>query len=276
MKDFARWLQTEIYRLAGGGTITLPAGEHLLSSPIKVSQECSGIVLQGTGATRIVALPSVGLGPMLYVDRAADIEITGIEFDARDCPATRAVLFASCAGVVIGSCTFLGGVTCLELRTTTDILVEDIIVGGCSNLGAGNGRGLYFTDGANDISVNGVRAYDSELRHLVCLENNVEDAELLDVAAEVGETYTAIDLHGKLEGNAVAGSITANGCAGRVNIGNTDHTDGSHATVINHNGLGAQLVVYANSNLRYENLTNGTVNDQSGGSATIVNMGEPE
>lgn len=271
MREFTHWLQREIYRLAGGGTITLPPGPYLLTSPIKVSQGMDGISIVGTN-TRLIAHPSVGLGPMLYADSASDISVTGVSFDARDCDATRAVLFASCTGVTLEGCTFLGGITCVELRTTTAIVVNDIVVGGCSDVGAGNGRGLYITLSSNDIAVDGVRAYDANLRHLVSCEDNVEDASLLDLATETAHTFACLDLHGKLEGNAVAGSITANGCAGRVNCGNPDHTNGSHLTLLNHNGQGKLIIVDVNSNLRYQDVTNGTIDDQSGGTATITNL----
>lgn len=274
MRDFARWLQREIYRLAGGGTITLPAGRHYLASPIHVSAGMGGISIVGDG-TEIVALESVGLGPMLTVE-GDDITLTGLTWDARACAATRAVLFNACAGVEASECTFLGGLTCVEFRASTGLVLSDLIVGAASDLGPGLGRGLYITNGANDIAVDGVRAFDDQLRHLVCLEDNVEDAALLDVATEIAHTFAAVDLHGKLEGNAGVGSITLNGCAGRVNVGNPDHTDGSHLTLLSHNAQGKNVIVYPNSVLRYENLTNGTILDQSGGTATITNMGEPE
>lgn len=276
MRDFARWLQSEIYRLAGGGTITLPAGRHLLTSPILISAGMSGITITGDD-TEIVALESVGLGPMLTCE-GDDITLSGLTWDARGCVASRAVLFNGSAGVTVEGCSFLGGISCVEFRAASGLDLSEIIVGATSDQGPGNGRGLYLTLGANDIVVDGVRAYDDQLRHLVCLEDNVEDAALSDVATEIAHTFACIDLHGKLEGNASTGSITATGCAGRVNVGNPDHTNGSHLTLLSHNAQNKNVIVYPNSVLRYQDLTGpgGTISDQSGGTATITNMGEPE
>lgn len=270
--DITGWLQRAIYTVAAGGTIVLPPGTWTIGF-IKISAGMTGITIQGhpLGTTLQVRGTEVGI----YVDGADNITIEDVTINAtRGNPSLGAVHFRSCATITVQRCTIIGGQTgALTVNATNGATIDTVTVGGMSDLGAGKGRGIHLILGTLNATVDTVRAYDANLRHLVCLEDNVESTVLTDIQTEQAHDFASVDLHGKLEGNASTGSVTINNSAGRLNIGNPDHTNGSHATVTNHDGQGKVIGVQVNSVLRYQNVANATIEDQSGGTATITNMG---
>lgn len=279
MRSFYAWFQDQVYRAFGGGTVTIPEGTFYLDGCIKISGGATGVVIQGAGIDKTIiklsSKASVALMGM-YILNADNITIRDLTFDCRDVsPAYGPIRFSGCSTCVVERCAVLGGQTfALGFESTcATITVTDCEFGGLTDLGAGKGRGLHLQTGTNGCTVSGIRAYDANLRHLVCCEDNIESATLSDIQTEQAHDFAAVDVHGKLEGNASQGSITIDSCAGRLNIGNDTHLNGSHATVTNHNGQGKSINVYPNSVLRYQSLTNATVVDLSGGTATITNMG---
>lgn len=277
---FTSWLQSEVYRKASGGTIALPAGEFFLDGCIKVPQGVTGLIIQGSGidATTIFTTDKSHTQTQAFLfDKVDNCSLLDLTVDARDSqPLLGAVKFITATAIAVRRCRILGGKTCnLGFDTSCGtIVIEDCVFGGCGDLGPGLGRGLHVTTSSANVTVDGIRTYDDNLRHLVCLEDNVEYATVTDVLTEVAHDFAAVDLHGKLEGNAAVGSIAISNCAGRLNIGNDTHLNGSHATVINHDGQGKIIGVQQNSVLRYENITNGTITLYGNGSAT--NLGAPE
>ena len=268
--DLTGWLQRAIYTVASGGTIVLPSGTWTVGF-VKVSAGMTGITIRGNNTTLQMTYSGY---TGLYVHAADNITLEDVTIDATGGnPALGPVHFQSCATITVQRCTIIGGQTAaLTVNACDGVTIDTVTAGGMSDLGAGKGRGIHLILGTVNATVDTVRAYDANLRHLVCLEDNVESTTLTDVATETAHTFAAVDLHGKLEGNAGVGSVTINLCAGRLNIGNPDHTSGSHATVTNHDGQGKNIGVEDNSVLRYQTLTNSTIVDTSGGTATITNL----
>lgn len=274
---FTAWLQREVWRLAAGGTITIPAGTFFLDGCIKLPTGVTGLTIRGAGEglTTLIRTGRCSTAPAFYFDRVDNCSLEDLTIDGRAVHADHTVWFRSSATVAVRRVTIIGGTTsCLQLMACNGVVVDTVTVGGLGSLGPGLGRGIHLQSSTLNAAVETVRAYDDNIRHLCCGEDNLESATFTDVVTPQSGTYAAVDLHGKLEGNASQGSITINLCAGRLNIGNDTNTQGSHATVTNHDGQGKIVGVQVNSVLRYQNVTNATITLYGNGQAT--NMGAPE
>lgn len=274
---FAAWLQCQVYRLAGGGTITLPAGTYDLDGCIKVPAGVTGLTIQGAGDGLTILRQSSRAGnisPIFYFEGVDNCTLQDLTIEASSGDPNIPVLFNASSTVTAQRMTITGGQTaCIEFRTCNGVVASNLIVGNLGNVGPGKGRGVYFTTSTQNVVATTIRAFDANIRHMTCCEDNVENVVMTDIRTEIAHTFAAVDLHGKLEGNASVGSITINNSAGLVRVGNDTHLSGSHATVTNHDGQGKAIEVLSNSVLRYENVTNATITLFANG--TAINMGAP-
>lgn len=263
---FSDWINGEI---AKGNVVELPPGVFRVSSSLFVGPgQFATLAGAGRDLTTLVVDPSCAYGlfahgSAILVDMTIDMSFSTAEavLRLRDCGIYR--------------CRVLGArVSCVRIDQPGPFEVDDLRIGAMGLAGPGTGYGLHVrgatTSGTK--SIDNVRPHDMELRHLITLQDNVNDVTVRNCSTPPGTTFATVDLHGQNEGKAYPGSITATSCVGRFNVGNPTFTTGSHLTMIDCNLDGRQVWLYQNSQVRRQNVTGWSLVDNSSGTGSVVDI----
>lgn len=264
--NFSDWVNAEIAR---GNSVVLPAGVFQVSASILVGPNRNPTIRgAGRDLTRLMVEGRCANG--LFAHGTATLE--DLTVDMSFVPSNAVLRLRNCT---IRRCRVLGArISCILIEQPGSFEIDDLLIGSMAWTGSGDGYCLHVrgatTSGTKTINL--VRPHDLEMRHMITLEDNVNDVSLTNCSTPSGATFATLDLHGKNEGKASTGSITATSCVGRFNVGNPTFTTGSNVTLINCNLNGRSVWLYQNSQVRRQNVSGWSLVDNSSGTGSVVDI----
>ena len=259
----ARWINE---RLLKGQSVSLPPGVFHIDSSLFVP---AGRTATIAGAGRDLTRLAIADGAAFGVRSLGTLVLEDLTVDGS---MQHKQAMVSGGNMTLRRCRVLGGfVDCVYSETPNALEVDDLRIGAMPWTGPGNGYGLHVKGptSAGTRTIGGVQPHDMGMRHLITLEDRVDNVSVTNCSTPSGANFATLDLHGKNEGKASAGSITATNCVGRFNVGNDTFTNGSHLTLENCDLDGRKVHLYRNSLVRRRNVAGWQLDDNSAGTGSV-------